>query len=114
MQDSDDFDGMPTYSGTVGSGSIGSMERISPEDLPGLIRARSEQQTASGSLDSLGGPMGQQTAADLSRLPAYPSLTQPIGDISAGTTRIPQDQSSEPTRVARLPPRPFVFTAISS
>jgi len=94
MQDSDDFDGMPTYSGTVGSGSIGSMERISPEDLPGLIRARSEQQTASGSLDSLGGPMGQQTAADLSRLPAYPSLTQPIGDISAGTTRIPQDQSS--------------------
>jgi protein involved in polysaccharide export with SLBB domain len=94
MQDSDDFDGMPTYSGSAGSGSIGSMERISPEDLPELIRARSEQQTASGSLDSLGGPMGQQTAADPSRLPAYPSLTQPSGDISAGRTGIPQDQSS--------------------
>jgi len=95
MRDSDDFDGMPTDSGSMGlSGSIGSMERISPEDLPGLIRARSEQQTTSGSLSSLGGSMGQQGADDASRLQTYPSLTQPGGDISAGRTGTPQDQNS--------------------
>jgi protein involved in polysaccharide export with SLBB domain len=94
MRDSDDFDGMPTDSGSMGSGSIGSMERISPEDLPGLVRARSEQQTTSGSLSSLGGSMGQQSADDVSRLPTYPLLTQPGGDISAGRTGTPQDQNS--------------------
>jgi protein involved in polysaccharide export with SLBB domain len=95
MRDSDDFDGMPTDSGSMGfSGSIGSMERISPEDLPGLIRARSEQQTTSGSLSSRGGSMGQQSADDVSRLQTYPSLTQPGGDISAGRTGTPQDQNS--------------------
>ena len=93
LQDSDDFDGMPTGSGSMGSGTPGSTERITPEDLPGLIRARSEQ-TASGSSGSLGSSMGQQTAGDVSRLPAYPSLTQPSEDISGGRTGFPQDQNS--------------------
>src|SRR5580658_2705430 len=93
LQDSDDFDGMSTGSGSMGSGTPGSTERITPEDLPGLIRARSEQ-TASGSSGSLGSSMGQQTAGDVSRLPAYPSLTQPSEDISGGRTGFPQDQNS--------------------
>jgi protein involved in polysaccharide export with SLBB domain len=93
LQDSDDFDGMPTGSGSMGSGTPGSTERITPEDLPGLIRARSEQ-TALDSSGSLGSSMGQQTAGDVSRLPAYPSLTQPSEDISGGRTGFPQDQNS--------------------
>ena len=93
LQDSDDFDGMSTGSGSMGSGTPGSTERITPEDLPGLIRARSEQ-TALDSSGSLGSSMGQQTAGDVSRLPAYPSLTQPSEDISGGRTGFPQDQNS--------------------
>src|ERR1700690_2508579 len=99
MQDSDDFDSMPTASasmesGAMGSGLTGSMERISPEDLPGLIRARSEQQTVPGTIGSSGGSMNQQTAPDLSRLPSFPSLTQPSGDFSGGNTGMQRDQNS--------------------
>jgi protein involved in polysaccharide export with SLBB domain len=90
MQDSDDFDGMPTTSGSMGSGSMGSMERISPDDLPELIRARSEQQIPS----SLGGSMSQSTTPDSGRLPSYPSLTQPGGEILGGRMAGTQDQNS--------------------
>jgi protein involved in polysaccharide export with SLBB domain len=98
MQDSDDFDSMPTGSGSIGSGLngsglAGSMERISPEDLPGLIRARSEQQTAPGSIGSFGDSMNRQTAPDLGRLPTYPSLTQPSGDFSGGSAGIQNETS---------------------
>src|SRR6202142_722444 len=50
MQDSDDLDAMPGGAGSLGlgSGSAGAMERISPEDLPELIRVRSEQQMTPG------------------------------------------------------------------
>jgi protein involved in polysaccharide export with SLBB domain len=92
MQDSDDFDGMPTDSGSIGS--LASMGRISPEDLPALIRARSEQQTAPGSNGSLSDSMNQQTAPDPSRLPTYPSLGEPGGDFSGGRTGIPEDRNS--------------------
>jgi len=91
MQDSDDLDSMPTA-----SGSIGSMERISPEDLPGLIRVRSEQQTTTG----LAGSMSQPTTPDSNRLPSYPSLTQPTGDLSGGRTGTLQDQNSLSQRVS--------------
>jgi protein involved in polysaccharide export with SLBB domain len=96
MQDSDEFDSMPTA-----LGSIGSMERISPEDLPGLIRARSEQQTAPDAGGSFGGSMGglmggltnQPTIPDSGRLSGYPSLTQP-GTESVGRMAGAQDQNS--------------------
>src|SRR4029077_11677575 len=70
MQDSDEVDSMPTDSG--------SMERIRPQDLPELIRARCEP-TMPGLGSSSGGSMSQQTVPDASRLPTYPSLTQPGG-----------------------------------
>jgi protein involved in polysaccharide export with SLBB domain len=85
MQDSEDYDGMPSD-----SGSIGSMERIQPEDLPGLMRARSEQQMPSG----LGGSMSQPITPDARRLPAYPSQTQPGGGSLGGRTEFSQDQNS--------------------
>jgi protein involved in polysaccharide export with SLBB domain len=91
MQDSDDFDGIG--SGAVGSGSMGSMERISPEDLPGLIRARSEQSTTLGSIGSLGNSMNQQMVPNIGRLPTDPALTLPSGDYSGGRTAIPEDQN---------------------
>jgi len=105
MQDSDDFDGMPTA-----SGSMGSMERISPEDLPELIRARSEQQVAPG----LGSSMSQPTTPDSSRLPSYPSVTQPGGESQGGRTAGAQDQNSLSQRASldtrrdrmSLPPLP--------
>src|ERR1700730_16573336 len=84
MQDSEDYDGMPSD-----SGSIGSMERIQPEDLPGLMRARSEQQMPSG----LGGSMSQPITPDARRLPAYPSQTQPGGESLGGRTEFSQDQN---------------------
>ncbi len=89
MQDTDDFDGMPTNSG--------SMERIRPEDLPELIRARSEQQITPG----LGGPISQPTTPDSSRLPNYPSLTQPGGESLGGRTGGAQDQNSLSQRASR-------------
>jgi protein involved in polysaccharide export with SLBB domain len=82
MQDSDDIDSMPTDSG--------SMERIRPEDLPELIRARSEQQITPG----LGGSMGQPATPDSGRLLNYPSLTQPGGESLGGRTGDAQDQNS--------------------
>jgi len=85
MQDSEDYDGMPSD-----SGSIGSMERIQPEDLPGLIRARSEQQMPSG----LGGSRSQPITPDARQLPAYPSQTQPGGESLGGRTEFSQDQNS--------------------
>src|SRR5580658_3776583 len=99
LQDSDDFDGMPTGSGSMGSGTPGSTERITPEDLPGLIRARSEQ-TASGSSGSLGSSMGQQTAPDLSQMPSFPSLTQPSGQFSSGSMGTQLDQNSRSQRAS--------------
>jgi protein involved in polysaccharide export with SLBB domain len=113
MQDSDDLDSMPSASGSMRTGSLGSMEHISPEDLPGLIRARSEQQTAPDQIGSLGGSINQ-TAPDLSRLPYYPSLTQPSGGFSGGRTGTPQDQDSRNQRASidsrrdrvSLPPLP--------
>ncbi len=88
MQDSDDVDNMPM--------SSGSMERIRPEDLPELIRARSEQRITPG----LGSSMGQPTAPDASRLPAYPSVTQPGGDSVGGRAVFPQDQNSPGQRAS--------------
>jgi protein involved in polysaccharide export with SLBB domain len=85
MQDSEDYDGVPSD-----SGSIGSMERIQPEDLPGLMRARSEQQMPPG----LGGSMSQPTTPDARRLPAYPSQTQSGGESLGGRTEFSQDQNS--------------------
>jgi protein involved in polysaccharide export with SLBB domain len=85
MQDSEDYDGIPSD-----SGSIGSMERIQPEDLPGLMRARSEQQMPSG----LGGSMSQPITPDARRLPAYPSQTQSGGESLGGRTEFSQDQNS--------------------
>src|SRR3984957_3748767 len=55
MQDSDELDSMPMGGGSIGADSIGgadSMERIRPEDLPALIRARSEQRLSPGSGES--------------------------------------------------------------
>jgi protein involved in polysaccharide export with SLBB domain len=100
MQDSDDFDGIPTDSGSMGSASMGSMERISPEDLPGLIRARSEQQTEASSLGSFGSSMSHQTASDISRLPTLPSLTPESGEFSEGGGTIPKDQNSPSHRAS--------------
>jgi protein involved in polysaccharide export with SLBB domain len=91
MQDSEDYDGMPSD-----SGSIGSMQRIQPEDLPGLIRARSEQQIPSG----LGGSMSQPSTPDPKRLPAYPSQTQPGGDSLGGRAEFPQEQNSPGQRAS--------------
>jgi protein involved in polysaccharide export with SLBB domain len=82
MQDSDESDNMPENSGA--------MERIAPEDLPALIRARSEQQTTGGSGDS----RGQAGNPDISRLPTYPSPTQPGGNSMDGGARSPQDPTS--------------------
>src|ERR1700678_769099 len=103
MQDSDDFDGMPTDSGSMGLGSMGAMERIGPEDLPGLIRARSEQQTAPGSSGSLGGSLNQQTLAEVSRLPTHPSFPQASLDTSAERTSL--DSHRDRTSLS-LPPFP--------
>jgi protein involved in polysaccharide export with SLBB domain len=105
MQDSDEVDSMPTDSG--------SMERIRPQDLPELIRARSEQ-TIPGLGSSSGGSMSQQTVPDASRLPTYPSLTQPGGDFAGGIAGTPQDQNSPGQRASMdtrrdrmmLPPLP--------
>ena len=105
MQDSDEVDSMPTDSG--------SMERIRPQDLPELIRARSEQ-TIPGLGSSSGGSMSQQTLPDASRLPTYPSLTQPGGDFAGGIAGTPQDQNSPGQRASldtrrdrmMLPPLP--------
>ncbi|MGO9433212.1 MAG: SLBB domain-containing protein, partial [Terracidiphilus sp.] len=92
MQDSDDVDAMPDAAGSLGlgSGSSGAMERISPEDLPELIRARSEQQMTPG-VGGTGSGSGQPSESDSSRMPSYPSQTQP-GAESAGSRT--QDQSS--------------------
>jgi protein involved in polysaccharide export with SLBB domain len=110
MQDSDDFDNMPTASGSMGSGSVGSMERISPEDLPELIRARSEQQIP----PSLSGSMSQRAKPDTSRLPNYPSPTQQGGESLGGRATIAPDQNSLSQRASvdtrrdrmSLPPLP--------
>jgi len=91
MQDSDEVDSMPTDSG--------SMERIRPQDLPELIRARSEQ-TIPGLGSSSGGSMSQQTVPDASRLPTYPSLAQPGGDFAGGVAGTPQDQNSPGQRAS--------------
>jgi len=80
MQDSDDLDAMPSDAGSMGPGAVGSMERISPEDLPGLIRARSEQQIP--------------TTPDSSRSPSYPSLAQPGAEYGSGKAAGAQDQTS--------------------
>lgn len=84
LEDSEDFDSIPTDSP--------SMERIRPEDLPELIRARSEQQTTPD-FGSSGSSMSRQTT-DPSRSPTYPSLAQPGGDLPGSRTGIPQDQNS--------------------
>jgi protein involved in polysaccharide export with SLBB domain len=110
MQDSDDFDGMPTGlagmgSGVTGSGSFGSMERISPEDLPGLIRARSEPSTAPGSIGSGGNSMNKQMVPNIGRLPMDPALAPPGGDYSGARTEISEDQNSLSRRVSLDPSR---------
>jgi protein involved in polysaccharide export with SLBB domain len=88
MQDSDDFSSMPP--------EPGSMERIRPEDLSQLIRARSEQRITPGR----GVSTSPLTMPDTSRLPASPSLAQPGGDLLGGGTEIPQDQNSTGQRVS--------------
>ncbi len=88
MQDSDDLDGTP-----IDSDSSGPMERISPEDRPGLIRARSEQPKSSEA-----GGMSQPSTLDAGRLPSYPSPTQGESQgMSAGTL---QDQNMQSQRAS--------------
>jgi len=100
MQDSDDLDVMPGGAGSLGSGSMGlgsgsagSMERISPEDLPELIRARSEQQVTPGA-GGAGSDSGQPSEPDSSRIPSYPSQMQPGAESVGSRTPGAQDQSS--------------------
>jgi protein involved in polysaccharide export with SLBB domain len=96
LQDADDFDGMATGLGSMGFGSLGAgaLERITPEDLPGLIRARSEQQVTSG----LNSSINQPTIPEMSRLPNYSSPTQMGGDFP--TTGSSQGQSSPSQRAS--------------
>jgi len=100
MQDSDDLDTMPGGLGSMGSGSTGSMERISPEDLPGLIRARSEQQITPGLGGTGGDSIGQPGSSDSSRPPGYPSLTPPGPESGGGRTAGAQDQNSPGQRAS--------------
>jgi protein involved in polysaccharide export with SLBB domain len=98
MQDSDELNDMPGGPGSlgVGSGSEGSMERISPEDLPELIRARSEQQMTPGT-GGAGSDSGQASGSDSSRMPSYPnypSQTQAGAESGGARTAGAQDQSS--------------------
>jgi protein involved in polysaccharide export with SLBB domain len=98
MQDFDEPDSLPA--------DPGSMERIQPEDLPGLIRARSEQRMAPG-FGSMNLP-----APDAGALTAYSSLTPSGGDSFGNGTEFPhlEDQNSLGQRTAlnarpdRLPP----------
>ncbi len=89
MQDSDDLDATPGSFGSgsmgLGSGSAGAMERISPEDLPGLIRARSEQQISPGA-GGTGSDSGQAPESDSSRMPSYPSQMQPGAESGGSRT----------------------------
>jgi protein involved in polysaccharide export with SLBB domain len=97
MQDSDDLDAMPGGAGSLGSGSAGTMERISPEDLPELIRARSEQQMTPGTGGTGSDSTGQPNEPDSSRMPSYPnypSQTQPGPESGGARTAGAQDQSS--------------------
>jgi protein involved in polysaccharide export with SLBB domain len=80
IQDFDEPDSLPADSG--------SMERIQPEDLPQLIRARSEQRMTPG-LSSMNLP-----SPDASELAAYPSLTPSGGNSLGSGTEFPQDQNS--------------------
>lgn len=110
MQDSDDFDGMPTGlggmgAGIAGSGPFGSMERISPEDLPGLIRARSERSNTPGSIGSGGNSMNQQMVPNLGRLQTDPALAQPSGDSAGGGAASSEDQNSLSRRASLDPSR---------
>jgi protein involved in polysaccharide export with SLBB domain len=95
MQDSDELDAMPGGAGSLGlgSGSAGAMERISPEDLPELIRARSAQQMTPGAGGS-GSDAGQRSESDASRMPSYPSQTQSGAESGGARTAGGQDQSS--------------------
>ena len=77
----------------LGSGSAGAMERISPEDLPGLIRARSEQQISPGA-GGTGSDSGQAPESDSSRMPSYPSQMQPGAESGGSRTAGVRDQSS--------------------
>jgi protein involved in polysaccharide export with SLBB domain len=90
MQDSDEVDGLTMGSEAMGSGVMGSMERISPEDLPGLIRARSEQRMSPG----MGGSSGQFATPDFSQSPNYPSSTLPGRESLGGTMSGSQVQNS--------------------
>lgn len=110
MQDSDEFDSMP-MGGSVGTDSIGgagSMERIRPEDLPALIRARSEQRLSPGSGESgLSGSTSLQGGGRSSlSLPSssYPSLSPLGGDSLADPLH--QDSSSQRASLepSRIPP----------
>jgi len=107
MQDSDEFDAMPMDSGSMGSGAIGSMERISPDQLPGLIRARSEQSLSPGIIGS-NGLMGQQNPMDSSRLPGLPGGNYPAGGMPNGQDQNPPTQrSSLDTRRNGMSAQPF-------
>jgi protein involved in polysaccharide export with SLBB domain len=70
------------------------MERISPEELPGLIRARTEQSTTPGSIGSGGNSMNQQMVPNMGRLPMDPASAQPSGDYSGGRAAISEDRNS--------------------
>ncbi len=95
MQDSDEIDSMGGE-----SGSIGSMERISPEDLPELIRARSEQRTTPG----MGGS-NLPTEPDTSRMSAYPPLTQQDGSgDSMGGNQAQRSGQRASLEAGRMPP----------
>ena len=103
MQDSDDLDATPGSFGSgsmgLGSGSPGAMERISPEDLPGLIRARSEQQITPG-VGGAGSDSGQVSESDSSRMPSYPSQMQPGAESGGSRTAGVRDQSSPSQRAS--------------
>jgi protein involved in polysaccharide export with SLBB domain len=93
MQDSEDSDGISSDGISTGANSGGAMERISPEDLPGLIRARSEQPM--GGSSSSGSAPGAPYA---SRSQAYPSTLS--GEEAPGRNGNLQDETSPALRAS--------------
>src|SRR3984957_3252330 len=113
MQDSDELDSMPMGGGSIGADSIGgadSMERIRPEDLPALIRARSEQRLSPGSGESgLSGSTslqdgGRSWASSSSSSSSFPSLSPLGGDSPSDQQRQSSSSQRASLEPSRIPP----------
>jgi protein involved in polysaccharide export with SLBB domain len=87
MQDSDESDNM--------QGNSAPMGQISPQDLPGLLRASLGQQASQGS----GGSVGQSNQPGSYPLSGMPALTQPGGS-PLGSGAEPQSQNSPVQRAS--------------